>query len=57
MVGKLNRWKKKLDGKKENDSPSKNGKMEKRKKLGKIWNSKKALIGTPEISDPKYSIK
>jgi len=25
-----------LDGKKENDSPSKNGKMEKRKKLGKI---------------------
>jgi len=49
--------KKKLDGKKENDSPSKNGKMEKRKKLGKIWNSKKALIGTPEISDPKYSIK
>jgi len=31
--------------------------MEKRKKLEKIWNSKKARIGRPEISDPKNSIK
>lgn len=50
----MKRKKKKLDAQNGKWLTNKNGKN--RKNLEKIWNSKKALIGTPEISDPKYSI-